>query len=160
MDSLDKSQIYHISNVLYHWRTSSNSTASNFENNMYAFEAGRRALEQYYKRNSIEAKVENGVRYGIYRTIFKIIEKPLISIIIPNKDHIDELKKCIESIITHTQYKNYEIIIVENNSVEEETFSYYHTLESCYNNLKVVYYPDKFNYSAINNFGVQSANGE
>ncbi|SFD56438.1 Glycosyltransferase, GT2 family [Sharpea azabuensis] len=160
MDILNKSQIFHISKVLYHWRTSSNSTASNPESKLYTFEAGKRALEQYYKRNSIEAIVEHGVSYGIYRTIYKVHERPLISIIIPNKDHIDDLKTCIESIKNHTSYKNYEIVIVENNSVEEQTFTYYHSLESHYDNLTVVHYPDKFNYSAINNFGVQYANGE
>lgn len=160
MDILNKSQIFHISKVLYHWRTSSNSTASNPKSKLYAFEAGKRALEQYYKRNSIEAIVEHGVSYGIYRTIYKVHERPLISIIIPNKDHIDDLKTCIESIKKHTSYENYEIVIVENNSVEEQTFTYYHSLESQYDKLRVVHYPDEFNYSAINNFGVQYANGE
>ena len=82
----------------------------------------------------------------------------MVSIIIPNKDHIDDLKTCLKSIERCT-YQNYEIIIVENNSVEKETFQFYHTLEKDNEKLKVVYWEGVFNYSAINNFGVKHAEG-
>ena len=90
-----------------------------------------------------------------------LIDNPLISILIPNKDHIIDLSRCINSILEKSTYKNIEIIIIENNSVEQETFDYYRTFEES-ENIKVVTYESngEFNYSAINNFGAKYAKGE
>lgn len=151
--------IYHIPKLLYHWRCHINSTASNPESKMYAFEAGRKAVEEHYRRVNIPATVEHGQFYGIYRTKYHWKEKPLVSIIIPNKDHIDDLKKCIDSIDERSTYKNYEFIVVENNSTETETFEYYKEIEAR-DNVTVLYYKDVFNFSRINNFGAQAAKGE
>ena len=83
----------------------------------------------------------------------------MLSIIIPNKDHVDDLKKCIESVENRSVYRNFEFVIVENNSIEEETFAYYKELEKR-DNVTVLYYKGEFNYSRINNFGVAQAKGE
>ena len=80
-------KIYHIPKVLYHWRCHQGSTASNPESKLYAFEAGRRAIEEHYRRLGIPARVENASFYGMYRTVYEWKEEPLVSIIIPNKDH-------------------------------------------------------------------------
>ena len=151
--------IYHIPKLLYHWRCHINSTASNPESKMYAFEAGRRAVEEHYKRVGIPATVEHGQFYGIFKTKYHWSEKPLISIIIPNKDHIDDLKKCITSIDERSSYRNYEFIVVENNSTEDETFAYYKELEKR-DNVTVLYYKEAFNFSRINNFGAKAAKGD
>ena len=119
-------EIVHIPQVLYHWRCHQDSTASNPESKMYAFEAGSRAIMAHYERMGIPAeRVEKGVDYGIYHTTYKIKGEPLISIIIPNKDHSKDLDVCVRSILEKSTYRNLEFIIVENNSTEPETFAYY-----------------------------------
>ena len=95
----------------------------------------------------------------IILTKYQWKEEPLLSIIIPNKDHVDDLKKCIESVENRSVYRNFEFVIVENNSIEEETFAYYKELEKR-DNVTVLYYKGEFNYSRINNFGVAQAKGE
>lgn len=151
--------IFHIPKILYHWRCHMDSTAANPESKLYAFEAGRKAVEQHYERMNIPAKVEHANFYGMFRTRYQWNEQPLISIIIPNKDHIEDLHKCINSIEEKSIYRNFEFIVVENNSTEEKTFQFYKELEQR-ENVQVVYYKGGFNFSKINNFGVQFANGE
>ena len=119
-------------------------------------EAGKKAVEAHYKRVGIPATTEDGPFYGTYRTVYHWKENPLISIIIPNKDHVDDLQKCIDSIETKSEYRNYEYIIVENNSCDE-TLNYYKKLEKENSKVKVVYYKGGFNYSAINNYGSKYA---
>ena len=153
-------EICHIPKVLYHWRCHQESTASNPESKLYAFEAGARAIMAHYERCGIPAeKVEKGVDYGIYHTTFKIQGNPLVSVIIPNKDHSVDLDLCIRSIIERATYKNLEFIVVENNSTEQETFDYYKDLETMRENVHVVFYEGGFNYSKINNFGADAAKG-
>lgn len=151
--------IHHIPKILYHWRCHIDSTAANPESKMYAFEAGKKAVEEHYKRIGVPAVVEHGQFYGMYRTKYQWKEQPLISILIPNKDHVEDLQKCMNSIEEKSTYKNYEFIIIENNSTEQETFDYYKEIEKK-ENVTVLYYKDEFNYSKINNFGVEHANGE
>lgn len=158
VENTDK--IYHIPRVLYHWRAHVNSTAENPESKLYAFEAGRRAIQAHYNRVGINATVVNGEHLGFYRTKYIRDYDPLISIIIPNKDHTDDLKRCIDSIENKSSYRNYEYIIVENNSELNETFEFYKKLELENKRVKVVYYKGTFNYSLINNFGAEYANGE
>ena len=154
-------QICHIPKVLYHWRCHPNSTASNPESKLYAFTAGSRAIMDHYKRVGIEAeKVEKGVDYGIYHTTFKIKGDPLVSVIIPNKDHTVDLDNCIRPMLTEGTYKNLEFVIVENNSTEQATWTYYEKIQKEFPNVHVVRWEREFNYSAINNFGVQHAKGE
>ena len=154
-------QIVHIPKVLYHWRCHQNSTASNPESKMYAFEAGARAIMAHYERCGIPAeKVVKGVDYGIYHTIFKVQNNPLVSVIIPNKDHSADLDLCIRSILERATYENLEFIVIENNSTEKETFAYYEKIQKEFPQVHVVKWEREFNYSAINNFGAQFAKGE
>ena len=152
--------IYHIPKILYHWRSHEDSTSENPESKLYAFDAGQRAVQAHYDRIGVKAKVNKGEYLGLYRTEFIRDHDPLISIVIPNKDHIDDLARCIGSIEEKATYKNYEYIIVENNSTEDSTFAYYKELEASNSKVKVVYWEDVFNYSAINNFGAKHAKGE
>lgn len=151
--------IHHIPKILYHWRCHLNSTADNPESKMYAFEAGRKAVQAHYDRMGIPAEVSHGQFYGMYKTTFRWEEHPLISIIIPNKDHIDDLKVCMDSVEEKSTYRNFEFIIVENNSTEKETFAYYEQIQKR-DNVTVLYYEGGFNFSRINNFGAKAAKGE
>ena len=153
-------RICHIPKIMYHWRCHEDSTAENPESKQYAFDAGRRAIEAHYQRKGIHAEVENGEFLGLYRTKYILDEKPLISIIIPNKDHIDDLDRCVQSILKKSAYPNYEFVIVENNSTEDETFAYYEKLQKECEKVHVCRYAGPFNYSKINNFGVSHAAGE
>ena len=155
------SKIKHIAKILYHWRAHKDSTAENPESKRYAFEAGARAIQAHYDRLGIRAKVEATAHNGIYRSYFELQGEPLISIVIPNKDHVKDLDLCITSIEKKSSYKNYEFIVVENNSTDEKTFAYYKELEEKCPRAKVVYWKGQgFNYPAINNYGVEKANGE
>lgn len=154
-------EICHIPQVLYHWRCHQDSTASNPESKLYAFEAGARAIMAHYERMGIQAeKVEKGVDYGIYHTVFRIQGEPLVSVIIPNKDHHTDLDLCVRSLMEHSDYQNLEFIIVENNSTQPETFAYYEKMQAEHENFRVVTWEKGFNYSAINNFGAQFAKGQ
>ncbi len=154
-------EIRHIPRVLYHWRCHQDSTASNPQSKMYAFEAGSRAIMEHYRRVGLEAeKVEKGVDYGIYHTVFRIPGDPLVSVIIPNKDHHQDLDLCIRSIVERCTYRNVEFVVVENNSTRKETFDYYEKIQKEFPQVKVVTWEREFNYSAINNFGVTHASGE
>lgn len=152
-------RIEHIPKILYHWRSHMNSTAGNPENKDYAYIAGQRAIEAHYQRCNTDAQVMRLTR-GFYRTKYKLTEKPLISVIVPNKDHGEDLERCIRSVIEKSNYHNLEILIAENGSVKEETFQVYDRLKSWYSNIRVIEWNQEFNYSAINNYIVEQANGE
>lgn len=152
--------IKHISKVLYHWRIHENSVAGNPESKLYAYEAGKKAIQAHLDRMNVKASVESMGLWGMYHVVYDTPGNPLISIIIPNKDHKDDLNKCIESIIKKSTYSNFEIIIVENNSMESETFLYYQQITQTYNCVKVIEWKKEFNYAAINNFGVKHSKGE
>lgn len=155
------SKIKHIPKILYHWRAHKDSTAENPESKNYAFEAGVRAIKAHYDRVGIKANVEKTDLEGLYRTKYILQDTPLISIIIPNKDHVDDLDKCISAIEERSTYRNYEFIVVENNSTEESTFEYYKKLEETCPRAKVVHWPGQgFNYPEINNYGVEQSKGE
>ena len=160
IEAVKPEEICHIPKILYHWRCHEDSTAENPESKTYAFEAGKRAIEEHYKRTGIQAEVLQGEFLGLYRTRFIRDHDPLISIIIPNKDHTEDLKRCMDSIDQKSTYRNYEYIIVENNSTEEETFQFYKKLEAENPKAHVVYWDREFNYSAINNYGATFAKGE
>ncbi|MFT4107813.1 MAG: glycosyltransferase family 2 protein [Lacrimispora sp.] len=154
-------KIYHVPKALYHWRCHQNSTSSNPESKLYAFDAGARAIKSHYERMGIGVKsVEKGVDYGIYRSTFEIIGEPLISVIIPNKDHSADLDLCMRTLIEKSTYRNLEFIVVENNSTAPETFAYYEKIQKEFDFVRVVKWDREFNYSAINNFGVSFAKGE
>lgn len=152
-------EICHIPEVLYHWRTHKASTADNPASKMYAFDAGKRAIEGNLARNGVKGVVSHTKDLGFYQVEYPVKGNPLISILIPNKDQKDSLKKCLDSVFKKSTYTNYEIIIIENNSVEDETFAYYKELEKK-SNVKIVTWKGQFNYSAINNFGEKEAKGD
>ena len=159
--SEEAKNIIHIPKILYHWRVHEQSTAkSGGTAKPYAYEAGIKAIQSHIDRLGLKGTVEHGNTLGTYKINYEIIGNPKVSIIIPNKDYISTLKVCIKSLKKLTTYENYEIIIVENNSEQEETFNYYKKIDGK-DKIKVVYYPEKeFNYSKIINFGVKNSSGE
>ena len=153
-------KITHIPKILYHWRCHMDSTAADPSSKAYAYEAGRKAVREHYQRMGIDAKVEMTERPGWYRSHLKIQGNPVISVIIPNKDHVEDLELCLFSMTRKSTYRNYEILIVENNSEKEETFEYYRKLSDRYPKTRVLTWDKEFNYSAINNFAAKEAKGE
>ena len=152
-------KIAHVHKVLYHWRTHEKSTSDNPESKIYAFHAGRRAVEAHLQRLGIQAEVEETCDLGYYRVKYPVTGSPMVSILIPNKDQLQTLKKCLKSIWEKTEYTNYEILIIENNSIEKETFEFYKKIDGRHH-VRVLYWDKEFNYSAINNFGAAQAKGE
>ena len=154
-------KIYHIPRILYHWRVHEASTAGSASAKTYAYESGKRAIEDHLKRMNIAGVVSHEQALGLYRVKYELKNHPKISIIIPNKDSKKDLKKCIESILKKSTYDNFEIIIAENNSSKQSTFDYYELLKKEHENIKVVYIEEKgFNFSKINNLAVKQAKGE
>lgn len=165
-------KIGHVPKVLYHWRVHSNSTSDNPLSKTYAYEAGKRAVEEHLARMGQKGEVSQLLHFGFYRIKYAVENEALVSILIPNKDQVETLQRCITSIQNST-YRNYEIIIIENNSVEQETFEYYRKLlgGSLDKNggegllpggqrVCIAIWEKGFNYSAINNFGASYAKGE
>ena len=151
----------HVPQVLYYWRVHSGSTSGGTDAKPYVAEAAKKALHDHLTRTGREGTVEDGLFPSTYRVKWKIEGTPKVSILIPNKDHTDDLEKCLHSIWTKTEWDNYEVIVIENNSTDPKTFDYYKEAEKRYDGLKVVQYPEKgFNFSGINNFGRKFASGE
>ncbi len=151
----------HVPQVLYYWRVHSGSTSGGTDAKPYVAEAAKKALRDHLTRTGREGTVEDGLFPSTYRVKWKIEGTPKVSILIPNKDHTDDLEKCLHSIWTKTEWDNYEVIVIENNSTDPKTFDYYKEAEKRYDGLKVVQYPEKgFNFSGINNFGRKFASGE
>lgn len=137
-----------------------NSVAGNPASKMYAYEAGKKAIEAHLERMHIDATVEHLGLWGMYHVKYATPGNPLISVIIANKDHTEDLDTCIKSLFEKSSYTNFEVIIVENNSEQAETFAYYERIKAEYEQVKVIVWEGGFNYSAINNYGVRYAKGE
>ena len=121
-------EVLHVPEILYHWRTHKASTADNPASKMYAFEAGKRAIEAHLERTGTKGEVSHTQDLGFYRVKYPVQGKPLVSVIIPNKDEKETLQTCLEMLEKNTGYQNFEIIIVENNSTTDEIFRYYKEL--------------------------------
>ena len=159
-ETVDYKNIIHIPKILYHWRVHKESTSKASKAKPWAFEAGKRTIEEHIKRMNLKGTVENGLALGTYKVEYELEKNPKVSILIPNKDSINDLKICINSILEKTTYDNYEIIIIENNSENKDTFEYYDELKKN-NKIKILEYKEKgFNYSKIINYGVKNSYGE
>ncbi len=152
-------RIGHVPEILYHWRTSRSSTADNPASKMYAYDAGKRAIEAHLQRRGEKGEVSLKKDLGFYRVVYPVKKQERISVVIPSKDQWETLKACLDSIREKTTYPDYEIIVVENNSREPETFEYYKTIDGK-DNIRVITWDKPFNYSAINNFGIRHASGQ
>lgn len=159
IERIDAKRIRHIPKVLYHWRAVSGSTAVSGSEKSYAFTAGLRALEEHIERLALPAKVTPAPGTPFYRVQFDVPQPPpLVSLIIPTRDKLPLLRGCVTSIREKTTYENYEIIVVDNGSCEDETLDYLDRLDA-EPWARVLRYDKPFNYSAINNYAVARANG-
>lgn len=150
-------RIKRIPRVLYHWRAASGSTSAALMAKPYALDAAKRAISDYLKGRGVTADVSDGLFPTSYRVRHKIQPSQKVSIIIPTKDNIHLLRPCVASIIEKTGYKDYEIVIVDNQSKEKETLEYLGAIDGSEGGrIRVVSYDKPFNFSAINNFAAQS----
>lgn len=155
-------KIGHVPETLYHWRDLPSSTAANPESKPYAQTAGLNAIQEHLDRvyGKGAATANETENLFVYDVRYHMNEEPKVSIIIPIKDHADLLKAAIDSIYAKTTYKNFEIIILNNNSEKEETFSYLKKVEEEHDNVIVKDAAFEFNWSRLNNYGMKFATGD
>lgn len=157
-------KVVHIPHILYYWRSSPTSVASNISAKMYCLESAMKALRAHYQRVGVPVDDVSMIpdTPGFYKTDYTITKPGRVSILIPSCDHASDLRTCVESIYRRSTYPDFEIIIIENNSKEPATFRCYDQLQKEHpENLKVLYWQGTgFNYSALNNFGAKAATGE
>lgn len=153
-------KVHHIPKVLYHWRKIPGSTAAIYDSKSYAWEAGRKAVEEFVVRSGVSGSVSFGRYQGSYRVRKEIVDKPLVSVIIPFKDKSDLLKTCISSILEKSIYKNFEILGVSNNSTEKKTFILMSALSEQDKRIRFVEYNVPFNFADICNHAVELAKGD
>lgn len=156
----EKTMPVHIPKVLYFWRVHAASTASGTEAKPYVAQAAKRAIAAHLERIGAKGSVTDGLFPSTYKVEYAIEGDPLVSILIPNKDHVEDLSKLLTGLYEKTVGVRFEVIVIENNSTEKETLDYYDTIQKQHQNLRVVQYQGGFNFSAINNFGRTYANGE
>ena len=154
-------RVAHIPEILYYWRAHADSVAESAAIKPYVIEAGVRAVEKQLRRLGMEGEVMP-VRPGVsaYRIRYAIKGTPKVSILIPNHEHLGELRTCLSSIFERTSWPNYEIVIVENNSRSQEIFAYYEEIQRAHGNVRVVAWKEPFNYSAVNNYGARFCTGD
>ena len=154
--------VVHVPKLLYYWRSHAGSVASGIEAKSYAIEAARGAVADHLRKHGFRNFRITSTR--AFETIFKISYEisgnPKISIVIANKDHVEDLKRCVSSILEKSTYDNFEIIVVENNSTTEEIFSYYQEIQKKDERIRVITCEGRFNYSRVNNTGVREATGD
>lgn len=160
IEQIKDDQIYHIPHVLYHWRAVSGSTALEVSNKDYAYKAGVKALTEHLCRTKANAVAIENVNNS-FRVKWNLpLIHPKVSIIIPTKDKVDVLRTCINSILKKTNYSNFEILIIDNQSDEPGTFEFYNSLKTKQANVQVFTYQHEFNFSAMVNYGVNHSTGE
>lgn len=153
-------RIYHIPRILYHWRMIPGSTAAEIGNKDYALERGRLALEESLKRRKISGEVKIAKDCPYYYVEYKVKNNPKVTIIIPTRDLAKITRKCLESIYDKTTYDNYEVVIVNNGSVEKETKDLFREYEDEYTNFRVIDADIEFNYAILNNLAVKETKGD
>jgi len=153
-------QIRHIPSILYHWRVRPGSTALGHSEKDYAWDAGRRAIEDYLASQGVKAAVTRSTSPVFYRVHYALPDPaPKVSVIIPTRDHGFLLRRCVESLLKLTAYKNYEVIVVDNGSSESAAVSYLDELRSR-DGYRVLSFSEPFNYSAMNNMAATLAGGD
>ena len=156
-------KVVHIPHLLYYWRASPTSVASNISAKTYCLEAAMKALRAHYQRVGVPVDDVTMIPNtpGFYKTDYTITKPGRVSILIPSCDHAADLRTCVESIYRKSTYEDFEIIVIENNSRENATFRCYEQLQKEHKSLKVITWQGTgFNYSALNNFGAKAATGE
>ncbi|WP_225972555.1 glycosyltransferase family 2 protein [Ephemeroptericola cinctiostellae] len=158
---INATQIIHVPRILYHWRTLPGSTAMAAGEKTYTTDAGIKALEDYFQQTGQQVRVEMGKVPNTYRTHYPIpTPEPLVSLLIPTRDKVELVETAVRSILEKSTYQNYEILILDNGSIEDATLSYFIAIQAQDSRVRVLRWDFPFNYSAINNFGASQAKGE
>ena len=152
--------IHHIPRILYHWRMSETSTAMNLNNKGYINDIGLKVVENALKRRGLKGTVKRDPASTYFIVNYEPIGNPLVSIIIPTKDYPDVTEKCLESLFEKTEYENFEVILMNNNSEKKETFELFDKYKKEYKNFRVIDANYEFNYSKINNEAVKNSKGD
>lgn len=155
----ERRQIVHIPHALYHWRVIEGSIAMGGEQKSYAHERARKAINEHFARTGKKALSTEGVSGFMHRVVYPVDTDVLFSIVICTRDRVELLRTCVESIFERSTDKNYEIVIVDNGSVEPATFDYFDELRAKRPNVTIVRDDGEFNFSRLNNFGVENAGG-
>ena len=154
-------RFFHVPKVLYHWRSTPDSTASGREKKTYAEDAGCRAVNAHFKRLDLPLSVTEGPQEGRYVLCEQLVNKPLVSVLIANRDHASDLNRIVTALFETATYRNLEVLILENGSREEETFALYEALKKEHPSVRVLTMPgDPFNYAKLHNDAVGEAKGE
>ncbi len=153
--------VVHVPKLMYYWRSHAGSVASDISAKSYAIEAAKGAVAAHLTSQGFKNFEITSTKAfeTIFQIKYEILGNPKVSIVIPNKEHLEDLTRCITSILERSTYDNYEIIVVENNSVSEEIAAYYNKIQEN-PAVRVITYKGEFNYSKINNLGVSKAEGE
>lgn len=153
------SEVVHIPEVLYHWRAIAGSTARAVGEKNYTVTAAERALRDHFAALGapVELRPVPGDHWRIVRPLPS--PAPLVSLLIPTRDRLALTRTCVESILAKTTYPAFEIVVVDNESVEPATLEWFATVSARDARVRVVRYAAPFNYSAINNFAVAHARG-
>lgn len=151
--------IEHIPDILYSWRKIPGSTASQYSEKSYAEETSIKALRESLIRKNIKGSINKGLFLGTFRVSYELKSKPLVSILIPTLNKYKYIKRCISSIFQKTTYDNFEILIIDTGSNEQNILDYYKKISKD-PRVKILYWKKLFNYSGVNNFGVKNAKGE
>lgn len=153
--------VVHVPKLLYYWRSHEGSVASDINAKSYAIEAARGAVAAHLSSQGFKNFEITSTKAfeTIFQIKYEILGNPKVSVIIPNRDHLEDLSRCISSIVERSTYDNYEIIVIENNSCRDEVFAYYRKIQEN-PAIRVITYEGEFNYSRINNLGVAQAKGE
>jgi GT2 family glycosyltransferase len=159
IEQIPTANIRHIPRVLYHWRAVSGSTASASAQKAYPHDAAREALRTHFARTNIAATVTDGYRF-YHRVIYPLPKpEPLVSLIVGTRDRVELLHQLVDGLLNQTDYESLEIIIVDNQSSEKATLSYFEEVGKD-PRVRILPYDAPFNFSAINNMGVRAAKGE
>jgi GT2 family glycosyltransferase len=160
IDRLEEKEMVHIPKILYHWRATLGSTAFDSSQKSYTTQAGLRALQAHFATKDTSIEVAVGKVPNTYRVTYPLPDPlPLVSIIIPTRDHYETLRVCVESIVHLTAYPNYEILIMDNQTSQKEALAYFEYLKEN-PKVRVIAYDAPFNYAGINNEGVKEARGD
>jgi GT2 family glycosyltransferase len=152
-------RICHIPRVLYHWRYLDSSTSKSIDSKPYAVVAGKRAIEQYLGTRGVDAEVMDGMWPGAFRVKYRLDPSVMVSVVIPTRDQAAVTRRCMDGLLHQTHYRNFEILLVDNQSTEPEALTYFASLEA-HPQVRVLRYDQPFNFSAINNFAVKEAKGQ
>ena len=153
-------KIHHIPKILYTWRKSATSTAMSADTKPYAYINQKKVLRKSVADRELNASVDAHPALGFWRVKYVVEGNPLVSIVIPTKDNYKLIKQCVDSIIEHTTYPYFEIVIVDTGSTDEKVKAYYKSLLDSEQSVRILNWKKKFNFSAVCNYGAENANGE